>query len=73
MVNKFLPDHPGTMGHRRVPNKKTLLAFSLSATFSLHYDAKVILPSFKQVFEFYLNSFMQVEGRETTVLESFVS
>lgn len=71
MVNKFLPDHPGTMGHRRVPNKQTLLAFSLPATVSLYYDAKVMLPSFKQVFEFYFNSFIQ--GRETTVLESFVS
>lgn len=36
VINKFLGAHPETMGHR---GKQALLELSLSATFSLYYDA----------------------------------
>lgn len=50
MLNTFSLGHPETMGHRGKSNKQALLDSSLSATFTLYYDAEARLPSFKQCF-----------------------
>lgn len=42
--------HTETMDYKGKSNKQVLLIFSLSAIFGLYYDAKVILPSLKQMF-----------------------
>lgn len=61
MVNKFLLGYPETMGHRGESSKQALLDSSLSATFNLYYDAKVMLLSFKQVF---LSEFLEAGKKE---------
>lgn len=43
MVNTFLSGHPKTIGHGKESNR-VLLGFSLSATLTSYYDAKVIVP-----------------------------
>lgn len=67
MVKKFLPGYPETMGHSGESNRLCLA--SLSATFNLYYDAKVMLSSFSRFF--CLNYFRQVKVE--VPLESCVS
>lgn len=50
MVSKCLLGHPETGAHRGKFDRQALLDFSLAASSSLCYDAKVMFPSFKQIF-----------------------
>lgn len=47
-------------------NKQTLLDFFLFATFSLYYDAKMMIPSLSRFF--YLNSYRQLKGGDSKAL-----
>lgn len=49
MVSKCLLGHPETGAHRGKFDRQALLDFSLAASSSLCYDAKVMFPSFKQI------------------------
>lgn len=50
VINACSLGHPETMGRRGKSNNQLLLDCSLSATFSLYYNAKAMFPSFKQAF-----------------------
>lgn len=67
---QILAGPPTTVGHRGKFNKQALLDFSLFATCSLYYDAKVMLSFFKQFwfFFFYLNFLRQLKGRGSKIL-----